>query len=242
MRLIIYYLSFAAGLAAASLCSIMTGKKRGVEKRDAVIYTVTGFTAGVIGAVVMSQIYNAVIRAVAGGEQSSVSLFSLYGGLLFVPVLVLLPIRSAKKDYYAALDTCAAGVYLLLGTAKLGCHVYGCCYGVECSFGVINPQTGARVFPVQLTEAALTFMIAAAVYRYTLSKKRPRGAVYPAGLMIYGTVRFFIQFLRFHEIAAEADLIGFMDTWQTVSVIAVIAGAAWFFIIKKKDKKTDINI
>ena len=206
-----YYASFVLGLALAVLCSMRVGKKRGLPQRDAAAFTMTGFLSGVIGAVLMAQVYNAVLRAVAGDEPFSPSNFSLY---------------------------CAAGVYLLLGTAKLGCFSYGCCYGIDCDFGAVNWFTGTRTFPVQLLEAALTFCIAALLYAVSvgrLPKKRlSSGAVYPLGLVLYGVMRFFIQFLRAHEIAAEADLIGFLDLWQTVSVVAVLTGAVWLIFLARK--------
>ena len=234
----LYYASFALGLTLAVLCSMRVGGKRGLPKKDAAAFTVTGFLSGVIGAVLMAQVYNAAVRAVAGDEPFSPSNFSLYGGLLLVPVLILLPVKLMHADFRAVLDTCAAGVYLLLGTAKLGCFSYGCCYGVDCAFGTVNRFTGTRTFPVQLLESALTFCLAALLYAVSvgrLPKKRlPDGAVYPLGLVLYGVMRFFIQFLRAHEIAAEADLIGFLDLWQTVSVAAVLIGAAWLTLLARK--------
>lgn len=238
MRLYIYYFSFVIGLAFACLCSIHTGRKTGIVKRDAAVFTVMGFTAGVIGAVLMSFIYNSLMKYAAGGEVSSVSLFSLYGGILFTPLLLLLPLKSAGKDIDTALDTCCAGVYLLIATAKIGCHIYGCCYGNECSFGVINPQNGMRVFPVQLLESLLTFIISAVIYFYTLKEKRPKGSVYPLGLIIYGVMRFGIQFLRFHESQQEKHLFLFMDIWQTVSLISVISGIIWLLFINRRSSRT----
>lgn len=227
----LYYASFVLGLGLAVLCSIRVGARRGLPKRDAAAFTVTGFLSGVIGAVLMAQVYNAAVRAVAGGAPFSPSNFSLYGGLLLVPALILLPVRLMKADFGAVLDTCAAGVYLLLGTAKLGCFSYGCCYGVDCAFGTVNRFTGTRTFPVQLLESVLTFIIAALLYAVSVGwlpkKGWPSGAVYPLGLVLYGVMRFFIQFLRAHEVAAEADLVGFMDLWQTVSVAAVLIGTVW---------------
>ena len=238
MEKALYYASFVLGLALAVLCSVRVGKKRGLPKKDAAAFTMTGFLSGVIGAVLMAQVYNAVLRAVAGDEPFSPSNFSLYGGLLLVPLLILIPVRLMKADFDAVLDTCAAGVYLLLGTAKLGCFSYGCCYGIDCDFGAVNRFTGTRTFPVQLLEAALTFCIAALLYAVSvgrLPKKRlSSGAVYPLGLVLYGVMRFFIQFLRAHEIAAEADLIGFLDLWQTVSVVAVLTGAVWLIFLARK--------
>lgn len=235
MEKALYYASFALGLALAAACSLRVGKTKGMSRRDSVSFTVTGFLSGVLGAVLMAQVYNAVVRAVSGGEPFSPSTVSLYGGLLLVPALVLIPVRLMKADINAVLDTCAAGVYLLLGTAKLGCFSYGCCYGVPWGYGTVNRFTGARVFPVQLMETVISFGIALLLWAYTTGKLGKRGALpgaaYPLGLVLYGTARFFVQFLRDHEVAAEADLIGFLDLWQIVSCIAVLTGEVWLAVL-----------
>ena len=231
MERALYYASFALGLALAVACSLRVGKTKGMSRRDSASFTVAGFLSGVLGAVLMAQVYNAVVRAIAPGAAFSPSYASLYGGLLLVPVLLMIPVRLMKADIRAVLDTCTAGVFLLLGTAKLGCFSYGCCYGIDCAFGTVNRFTGTRTFPVQLLESVISFAIAALLWAYTTGRLGKRGALpgaaYPLGLVLYGTARFFVQFLRAHEVAAEADLIGFLDLWQIVSVIALLTGAVW---------------
>ena len=238
MERALYYASFALGLALAVACSLRVGKTKGLSRRDSVSFTVAGFLSGVLGAVLMAQVYNAVVRAIAPGAAFSPSYASLYGGLLVVPVLLLIPVRLMKAEFGAVLDTCAAGVYLLLGTAKIGCFCYGCCYGVPWAYGPVNRFTGARVFPVQLLETVISFGIALLLWAYTTGKLGKRGALpgaaYPLGLVLYGAARFFVQFLRDHEVAAEADLIGFLDLWQIVSCVAVLAGAVWLMILTRK--------
>lgn len=235
MEKALYYASFGLGLALAVACSLNVGKTKGLSRRDAASFTVTGFLSGVLGAVLMAQVYNAVVRAVAPGAAFSPSYASLYGGLLLVPALILIPVRLMKADFGAVLDTCAAGVYLLLGAAKLGCFSYGCCYGIDCAFGTVNRFTGTRTFPVQPLETAVSFAVAALLWAVSTGRigkgRRLPGGAYPLGLVLYGTARFFLQFLRAHEVAAEADLIGFLDLWQIVSCIAVLTGAAWLAVL-----------
>lgn len=231
MRLYLYYASFAVGLVLAVLVNMRVGAKNGSPKRDTALFTVAGFIAAVIGAIAMAAIYNAVVRAVSD-EPFSPSRVSLYGGLLFMPPLMLLFAKLQKADFGEVTDNCCAGVFMLLGTAKLGCGVYGCCWGVPCEHGLYNAFAGEKVFPVQLLESALTFVIAFVIYRLAV-KKHAKGTVYPLGLIFYGVMRFFAQFLRFHEIEAEKDLVGFMDLWQTVSLVAVIVGAVWLAVSLK---------
>lgn len=234
MYLTLYYASFAVGLLLAVLCGVRAGKKTGLSARDAAFNTVMGFLCGVLGAVLMAQLYNAAMRAIAGENAFSPSNVSLYGGLLLIPLLMLLPVKKMRAGYGTVLDVCAPGVYVLLGTAKLGCFAYGCCYGVPCEWGPVNRFTGAGAFPVQLLETALSYCLAAALYRYVTKRRsggRPVGAAYPLGLLLYGAARFGVQFLRDHEVAAEADLIGFMDFWQIVSCVAMVYGAIWLAVL-----------
>ncbi len=233
MRLYLYYASFAVGLLFAVLVNTRVGAKNGIAKRDTALFTVSGFIAAVLGAIAMSAIYNAVVRAVSD-EPFSPSKVSLYGGLLFMPPLMLVFAKLQKADFGEVTDNCCAGVFMLLGTAKIGCSIYGCCWGVPFAHGLYNGFAGEKVFPVQLLESALTFIIAFVIYRLAV-KKHVKGTVYPLGLIFYGVMRFFVQFLRFHEVAAEKDLVGFMDLWQTVSLIAVIVGAVWFVLSMKKN-------
>ena len=249
-HLIVYYASFAVGLLLAVLCSVRAGKKTGLSARDAAQNTVMGFLCGVLGAVLMAQLYNAVLRAVAGESAFAPSNVSLYGGLLLIPPLMALPVRKTRAGYGTVTDACAPGVYVLLGTAKLGCFVYGCCYGVACEWGPVNRFSGERAFPVQLLETVLSYCLAAALYLYVTGRRSGRrlvGAAYPVGLILYGGMRFCVQFLRAHEVAAEADLIGFMDFWQIVSCVAMAYGAVWLAVLAARGAKatrqtTDITV
>ena len=199
---LLYYCSFFLGLLLAVLCSLRVGGRLGLPRREAALFTVTGFLSGVLGAVLMAQIYNAVLRAAGGGAAFSPSTVSLYGGLLFLPLLILPPVRLTGADYRGVLDTCAAGVYLLLGAAKLGCFSYGW------------------------------------VRQGSASGRLPAGGIYPLGLALYGAARFGVQFLRAHEIPAEADLLGFLDLWQIVSCVAVLTGAVWLAALYGARKRT----
>ena len=226
MRLYCYYASFAVGLLLAVLVNRRVGVKNGSPKRETALFTLTGFFAAVLGAIAMAAVYNAVLSAVTE-EPFMKSKVSLYGGLLFMPPLMLLFSRLLRADFFTITDNCCAGVFALLGTAKIGCSIYGCCWGIPFSHGLYNDFAGEKVFPVQLLESALTFLIAFGVYYYA-THRHAHGTVYPLGLLMYGVIRFFIQFLRFHEVEAEKDLVGFLDIWQIVSLVAVAVGIVWF--------------
>lgn len=226
----LYYASFAVGLGFAVLVNRRLVIRRREDKKDAVLYTVLGFLAGVIGAILMSFIYNWVLGLVSEGEQYYLSNVSIYGGLLLLPAVMPFFTLPAGRSYGSVMDVCTPGVYMLLSFGKIGCSVYGCCYGIESAWGVRNPFTGQVHFPVQLLESAFTLLLVFVLYRYALNEKRAKNTVYPLGLALYAFGRFFFQFLRFHEVAAEENLVGFMDFWQTVSLIAFLGSVCWLLI------------
>lgn len=233
----LYYASFAVGLFFAVLVNLRLGKRRKENRRDTALYTVLGFLSGVVGAILMSFVYNWVLGRVSEGERYYLSNVSIYGGLLLLPTVMPFVTRPAGRSYARVMDACTPGVYMLLSFGKIGCSVYGCCYGIELPWGVRNPFTGHTHFPVQLLESVFTLFLVFVLYRYALNEKRPENTVYPLGLGLYAVGRFFFQFLRFHEVAAEENLVGFMDFWQTVSLIAFVVSVLWLILAYHKKKQ-----
>ncbi|MBR0537370.1 MAG: prolipoprotein diacylglyceryl transferase [Clostridia bacterium] len=226
MTQFVYYGMLVLGGLAAALSAAALAGTRGLTKSEAFRFSLAGFFSGVLGAMAMAAIYNAVITLVSDGAPFEHSRVSLYGGLLFMPGLMWVFLRLQKRTYADVMDIVAPGVYVLLGFGKIGCTVYGCCYGIVCSFGVHTPFADGTRFPVQLAEAAFTFLLAGALSLALKKSRLPRGAVYPLGLTVYGVGRFFFQFLRAHPVAAEAALPLGLDFWQWTSLVAVVCGLA----------------
>lgn len=226
MRLFFYYFSFVLGLAAAFPAAAYLSRFRGLSRREAIGGTLAGFAAGVVGAALMAQIYNAALLRAFPGAAFTHSRVSLYGGLLFMPLIMLPAAKISKTDFYALMDSCTAGVYILLTFAKLGCFVYGCCGGG---------------LPVQLIEAALTAVIVLIIFVIIKKSAFIKGGIYPLSLMLYGAARFFTQFLRYHEIAAERHYFLFMDFWQTLSAAAIMIGAVWLLYLKIAEKRRAVR-
>ena len=230
MKTFLYYFSFVLGLALAVVVNVLTGKKRGIAGKQVALYTVLGFIGAVAGAMLMARLYNLSLTALCPGESFPPSNMSLYGGLLFMPLFMLLPLRIRRMEANDFFTLIAPGVFALLGVAKLGCLSYGCCYGISCGWGIYNEFAGETVFPVQLLESLLNFGIAFVCYK--LAAHRQCRTVYPIGLVLYGVIRFFIQLLRHSDVTADRGLFGVMDFWQLISVIAVVSGGIWLLCMK----------
>ena len=83
-----------------------------------------------------------------------------YFGLLFIgPVVLTIVFIFSGIDVLKHIDLITPAYPLALIVAKLGCFCYGCCYGIECSFGLYNHSNKAVEFPIQLVEAGLALMM-----------------------------------------------------------------------------------
>ncbi len=147
--------------------------------------------------------------------------FSFFGAALLVPVLMLLFGLAFRMKINDTLDNCAVCVLAMLGTIRIGCFLNGCCGGRPIAlFG------RTVTFPTQIIEAIFDIGILVWLVMIELrSEKMTRGTLYPLFLISYGTVRFFIEFLR----DTAKDWLG-MSHGQWFSIIAVVAGIVWLVL------------
>lgn len=225
IKLVIYYLCIAVGAAVSAVVGFLTGKKQGLSAKTLKIYISLALVIGFLSAVLMGQIQNFVMSLT--GLPFYPSRMRIFGGLLFTPILIYFPVKYLAGDFSLVTDIFAPGTYLLLGFSKIGCAVYGCCYGIECSFGVKTPFEEHTVFPVQILESVLCFLLFVIMYFIVTKKKHRKGTVYPLALILYGVMRFFVEFLRYYTQAERTYFFG-MNFWQMFSVITVAVGVLWF--------------
>ena len=112
---------------------------------------------------------------------------------------------------------------------RIGCFLNGCCYGKFCDYAwcvQFSPLLGA-VHPTQLYESGLLLIIASILSIISL-KKHVTGQVIAVYFVLYGFIRFLLEFLR-------ADNPGFLSySWnQWISILSVFAGT-WMYVYLKK--------
>ena len=111
---------------------------------------------------------------------------SLFGGLLggFLAMNVYKTVCRIPDGGFG--DRFVIPLCLAAGFGKLGCYCNGCCGGYEL-FGVVHPT--------QLYESAFQFLLAVlffVLYRFGWAN----GLRFPWYMILYMTMRFFIEFLR----------------------------------------------
>ena len=136
--------------------------------------------------------------------QAPLKIFALWeGGLIFYGGVAgalagLLIFSKIKKISFAkVLDFLLPYVALTHAFGRIGCFLNGCCAGKACDlpWAVKFPGTEEAVHPTQLYEAVLNFLLFLFL-RSQYSRKRFDGQTALLYFMLYGALRFFIEFFR----------------------------------------------
>lgn len=138
--------------------------------------------------------------------------FVFFGGMFSGALTVYWYSRKNKRNIADVCDMAAPCIALAHAFGRIGCFFYGCCYGHEHLF-----------IPVQLLSSLCLFILF--VFLELFSRKRPfSGSVACAYLILYGVLRFSIEFLR-------ADPRGFYGPFSTSQWFSLFAVAAGVFIV-----------
>lgn len=211
------------------LCCIFMGLKRAKKygmSEDAVIdIAIFGLSAGFLGAKLLYVIveWKRFLKeplSVLGSEG-----FVVYGGIAAGVLAAILYCRMKKLVFLAYFDLLSASIALAQGFGRIGCFLAGCCYGKETGLpiGVIFPEgslgpVGVKVLPTQLFSSAGNFCIMFfLLWHYGRGKKA--GDTGFAYMLVYGTGRFFMEFLR----NDNRGTVGFLSTSQFISLFIITA-------------------
>ena len=218
-----------------------------ITRLRSVVYTVLSGAYGMLGLLVFGKLYNAI--AAIKGLTPNINV-DMLGGVLFL--LFCIPITVCAEKFFRkliarkkngehkeikavslrdTLDSITPGLIILSVCGKIGCHFAGCCYGIECSWGIQLPY-GSRLFPVQLCEAATLFLILIASYYIKQTKFFRRGMATPLVAAMYLFARFCWEFLRYYVSEMRHFFLG-LSLWQIFCVVIFIVVAVWIIVLYK---------
>lgn len=165
-----------------------------------------------------------------------------YGGLIAALLVAAFYMRRTRLPLLPTADVFAPGIALGHGIGRLGCFAAGCCWGVPThlpwavtftnpvSKQLVGVPLGLPLHPTQLYESAAEFAIFAILYR-AIRKPHAPGAIISLYLMLYSTVRFLVEFVRFHE--QPNPFGGPLNTSQWISLVLLALGAAYWVRARK---------
>jgi len=156
-----------------------------------------------------------------------------YGGFMAAVPVLIWRIRRWRRPVLEILDVAAPGLVLAQAVGRFGCLSAGCCYGRACSgaLGIVftSPLSHAPLhqplYPTQLFHAAADLFIFATLV-FLARKTTRQGVVTVAYLLLYGILRFTVEFWR-------GDPRGFfagLSTSQWISILLVAGGLLLWFL------------
>lgn len=155
------------------------------------------------------------------------------GGLILALVTAYFYIRHSKLPVLAVSDAFAPGIAIGHAIGKLGCFAAGCCWGKECklpwavtfknpeAYSLTGVPLDVPLHPAQLYESGAEALLFAFLY-WRYGKAHPPGQIIGLYLVLSSTLRFFIEFDRFHEQALPFGLPLSITQW--IAIVLAIAG------------------
>lgn len=227
-----YGLCIASGVVLANLIALCILKKSDLDVNDFIILESYCFLGAFIGAKLLylvvsyrqiqwnrffePQYFNALMQ---GG-------FVFYGGLIGGLLFVFAGSRIHRIEPMRYIRSFIFLIPFIHGFGRVGCFMAGCCYGKPYHGvgAVVFPEgsfapAGIELFPVQLVEAVLLILIS--ILLLVLQLKIKWIYTIETYLIIYGIVRFFLEYMRYDE---ERGSFGWLSTSQWIS-IGLIIGA-----------------
>jgi len=127
--------------------------------------------------------------------------FVFYGGFLGAVLATILFARKRRLPLWKLADLLAPCLALGHALGRVGCFFNGCCYGSACrwpwavSFPGNHLTHGKPVHPTQLYEAIGNLLLFAVLSAFS-RRKRFDGQVWWWYVLVYGAMRFAIEFVR----------------------------------------------
>ena len=169
----------------------------------------------------------------------------LYGGVFAGMIAFLLFCRVNRIPALRLADILTPSVFIGVGFGRLGCLLYGCCFGGTCDLPwaitfppdsvpyvamavreIIEPGAVVPLHPTQIYSSISGFLLAALTASF-FRHRSGDGAVFALGCMTYPIARFLVEFLRNDELGQLGTK---LTISQWISLGVVIAGTVLFFV------------
>ncbi len=166
---------------------------------------------------------------------------SFHGGMIGVILAMALYAWKIKVPFFRLMDFVAPLAPLGLGFGRLGNFIGQELWGraTDVSWGMIFPRDplGLVRHPSQLYQAALEGLVLFLVLYWFSSKPRPRMAVSGLFLLLYGSFRFAVEFVREPDSHLGLDALGWMTRGQELSLPMIVLGAVLLVLAYRRAGK-----
>lgn len=207
-----YWTMFFVGLIGIAVLTILRRKRYRLSIGTSLVFTIFMPILGLAGAKILYVLENIKMVKLVGMTVGGLSFYgSVWLIMLLMPVLGLI----LKLKPFESLDAAAPGVAVMIGFLRVGCYFNGCCGG-----RTVRTATSSFTYPTQMIESIGDFIILFVLL--TLEKKENnKGNLYPWFLVLYGVLRFVVEFMR----DTPKGVFGFSNgNWYSLASITIGGG------------------
>lgn len=151
---------------------------------------------------------------------------SFHGGLIGVLVAGILFCKQYKKSFYELADLAVIPVALGLGIGRIANFINGELYGRATTVPwAVDFGDGIPRHPSQLYESAKNFVMFGILWLLKEKEHLKKGTLFWTFITLYGTFRFFIEFVREPDPQLGFVLFNFFTMGQVLTGIMAITGS-----------------
>ena len=152
--------------------------------------------------------------------------YSLYGVFIFMPIFLMPISKIIFNKNLLIMDFASIGILIELAFYRIGCYISGCCGGIEIS--------GFGAFPVQIIELVFDLLISTILLIIALRKNQFNNFLFSYVYILYGILRFILEFLRIRE-----NILFAFSISHFLSIITIIIGLTIIIVTNKKKYKNN---
>lgn len=237
-----YTILATIGLLVAGWFACRTAKRRGLDDNDMLVTLLISAIGVLVGSHLLYGLTNLPVIILLLRNPGYVQSFShfiellfyifgggvFYGGMLGGLAAGSIYLRHKRLPLRQFADIAAPTIPLFHCFGRIGCFLGGCCYGVECDWGItythslIPEANGVCRLPVQLIESGFNLCLFV-LLAILLRRGRLNGRLLPLYLCCYPAGRFVLEWFRGDEV--RGFLFG-MSTSQWISIVLLTVGTS----------------
>jgi len=235
-----YGLMLAIAFVSGYLVAVHRARARGIDQNavlDLSFYILLAAIAGSRAFYVLTHLAEFSPRPLAvfyiweGG-------LSMMGGVLLALAVSWFFLKIRGIGFYDMADLLAPSIALGVGITRIGCFLYGCCYGLptEACLGVHFPLDSAAgshfhqaIHPTQLYESAYGFVFFG-ILMLVDRLRPPRAVLFGLFLVLYSAARFTVDFFRYYEPDQYVLSQPVALTNNQLILVALFAYGAWLVL------------
>jgi len=160
--------------------------------------------------------------------------FVWYGGVIACLIFQWIYTRRKNISFIKLVDFLSPAIVLGQAFGRIGCFMYGCCYGVvtQSFLGVYFPHSPLQArHPTQLYESLFNFIFFLFLWKL-FEKRKFDGQVFGVTLMGHAIFRFLVEFLRVNP----AYLFN-LTAAQWVGIVLLVVGGV---VLYKGSKNSNV--